>query len=195
MKKLLVILLALAMLFSFAACDTTVPEDEGNSNIIAEATATPTAEPTPEPTPEPISGKTVTFEKISLVVPEGYTETELNGLKLLYTDDFPTVADSITFAKSAADSISAYSKEVFETQYSQSLEGFTGIDVYEEIKIDGVDTLKVGVKLETGGVKLVQTQYFMFFSDMSIVIGFAEVEGSPNSAEFAEIVKSIKVAK
>ena len=189
MKKLLVILLALAMLFSFAACGTTEPEGNGGTDV--EATLTPTA----EPTPEPVSGKTITFEKVTFVVPEGYTESEVGGIKVIYTDDFPNVADSITLTKTAADSISNYSKDMFETQYAQSVAGFTGVESFEKIEIDGVDSLKIGIKLETSGVKLTQTQYFMFFSDMTVVIGFAEVEGTPNSAELADIVKTIQVVK
>ncbi len=155
-----------------------------------EATPTPTAKPTPTPTPEP-SGNKFKYRGITLVLPKGYTTSENSGIVIVYTDKYPTNADNITLTFSGKDSINNQQKSVYESYYSQILESFSGLKVFEKTKTNGIDTLIMKYTATTSGIAMTQTQYVYFLKNETIVVTFTDVTGKHNQ-EFAQIINNIQ---
>ncbi len=218
MKKLLVLLLVVAMMFSFVACESEKDTDDdatkkpkvtatatatdglenGGNKVTATSPVKKTEAPTPtlEPTPATAAKKTITFGRISIEIPSNYIETTNEGIKVYYTDKYPTVADSIQLTKAPADSIALYTKEGLEQSFAAALGStFKGLEVFEKTKIDGVDVLVLGLVLNANGLNCKQLQYFFFFDDMTIDVAFGVFEGSESGEEFEAIFNSIKVVK
>lgn len=193
MKKIaLLLVFILTITCCFVAC-----EEPTGTNLATPtptptpvATPTPTAKPTPTATPEP-SGNKFTYRGITLVLPKGYATSENSGIVIVYTDKYPTDTDNITLTFSGKDSINNQQKSVYEAYYSQILESFSGLSIFEKTKTNGIDTLIMKYTSTTSGITMTQTQYVYFLDNETIVITLTDVTGKHNQ-EFAQIINNIQ---
>ena len=205
MKKLLVLLMVIAMMFSVVACGSETDADD-DATKAPKATATATATATAEPTPTEEPGKTVTFEGITFVVPKGLTTTEAEGGILGVVPEGGAIGVSTNYMtflsvgmpaseieKKAYTEDKESAKTLYETALKNNTSGLvTEVTSYDVIKIDGVDTVKVAYDLKAGTTTLKLVEYMMFLDNDVINVGTATSDASYIKT-FEDVVKSIKV--
>ena len=180
MKKILALVICVFLAFNFTACDLL--------NLAVKELDIKKAEIE--------NGKTVKFGGISIVLPDDYQETEIQGIKTYYTDKYPQVGDNINFvATNQKMTLADCSKAMYQYSYEQafgSMDAQFEITNYEQIKIDGSDSVKVETNINLNGTSMKQTQYTILLDSSYVTITFTDVSGE-YTKEFKDIATTIEV--
>lgn len=128
------------------------------------------------------AGETYTYDHMTITLPEGFTVDESGSFPMMYCPEYPEKTDNINMTKAEGDDISNYSQELFETYYSQMIQGFEGITSYEELKVDGLDAIKCTYQVTMSGIEMHGTQYYVFGSDYTDIITFTSTSGDYDAA-------------
>ncbi len=200
MKKILALVICVFLAFSFAACDllNSAPEDSniGNIEIGNGDFSNATSEDSEIKKAEIENGKAVEFGGISIVLPADYQETEIQGIKTYYTDKYPQIGDNINFVETNEKiTLADCSKALFEYSYEQAFSSMGAqfeITNYEQIKIDGSDSVKVETNVNLNGTSMKQIQYTILLKNSYVTITFTDVSGE-YTKEFNDIATTIEV--
>ena len=172
---------------SSAPAATTVPE----TTVAPAVTTAPETTVAPEATSAPAENL-YTYDHLTMVLPEGFTLSEVSGNPIALCPGYPTRTDNIAFSKSVADNIGNYTKDLLDSIYSQTFAGFGGSDIFEKTVIGGKDALKYRVVLTQTGITMNILQVMIFGSTYTDCITFTSVSGDFDSA-FEAMIGTISV--
>ncbi len=202
MKKLLVFMLIIAMMFSLVACGETEKDDDGDK---ATAKTTATAEPTPTATPTSVPAEKINYKSISINLPDGFYKTESSGMMAFVKDGEVFGETSLNYmtVMSVGVPTTEAEKEIFKDKttgkatYEQALVTntgglVTGLTSYDYIKVAGVDTIRAAYSIDLGTLKYDFVEYVLLLANDTINVSIATTESKYVSV-FENTVNSIEV--
>jgi glucose/arabinose dehydrogenase len=206
MKKLLVFMLIIAMMFALVACGETEKDDDGDkATAKPTATATATAEPTPTATPTPVPVEKINYKSISINLPDGFYKTESNGMMAFVKDGEVFGETSLNYmtVMSVGVPTTEAEKEIFKDKtkgkatYEQALVTntgglVTGLTSYDYIKVAGVDTIRAAYSIDLGTLKYDFVEYVLLLANDTVNVSIATTESKYVSV-FENTVNSIEV--
>lgn len=202
MKKIICVLLCAVIMLTASSCallsedkiksllselgDLEVLSDLGDLDILSGLAG---GDETEEP--ENQSGEYV-FGNISIVLPDGFSITEISGTKTAVYSDYPTHTDNITFAE-ATNSISDYSEEALKQEFTSSFGEYKNFK-YDKKQYDGYDLVTVSLDITYSGINMHVSGYTYFIDGKSVAVTFTSVSGEFDAA-FETAASGIRVIK
>ncbi len=201
-KKLLMMLLAVAMTFTCVACskekeeETTVEEstEEKTEAVVeteTESVEETTQEATQEETQQAPAGE-ITFD-----IPEGFIPVE--GMENAWVSGVEGEASNVNFRSSAGTGvIDAYNGEMLvdalEVELSNQLGMQLDIELLSEEKyeIDGCSAFRYSMTYEVDGITFIQWQCIVETSDTTYVLSLADVDNEGYVEAFEACIDSVR---
>lgn len=199
MKKY-VICITLCLILAIATClsgcvPATVEKDSTPKPADETAQATPEAEETPEtettpeaedtPVPEESpDDRTVSFYGVKFTLPEGFKETNQNGVVTYVPEDYPAHSDSINTVFSSVDiDAGTISRENIEEPLKSALgiEGLSSFDV-TKAEIGGKDSEIIFYSFVFNSVELEMEQLILHPGNGAVTITISTVSGEYKEA-------------
>lgn len=201
MKKLTIVSLVLVLIgaLMLTGCAFTLLPHKSGTDTNADATSAeapaessvPAESSAPAETSAPAENL-YTYDHLTMVLPEGFTLSEVSGNPVALCPGYPTRTDNIAFSKSVADNIGNYTKDLLDNLYSQTFTGFGGSTRFEKTVIGGKDAILYALTLTQNGVAMNMLQVMIFGSTYTNCITFTSVSGDFDSA-FEAMIGTISV--
>lgn len=174
MKKVLVLLTAIVLVFVLASCNNggATPDSASNDSKIAE---------------------TYTIEGVSVPLPIDFSVDESASPVAAYHKDYPSVGDNINFIFSASETINSYTKENINKTYEDYFDNFSGVEEYEKYQINGNDVVKFSYTIKIQDAAMSQTQVICAIEKGVIAVTYTNISGDYAEA-FEESIKGIVIA-
>lgn len=201
MKKFLVIL-SIILTLSLILCGCTEPADNTESTAsnptssdVSSTVSEPetSSEASSEPTGPVVETRT-TFHNFSLILPEGYTWSEANGIYTIFNPEYPVHSDNINVNHIAAgDNPANYTADILNGALGPVFEEFSGVQDLMTLTLDGVPFLVYSYTGTVGGIEMIFTQGILFGSNYTDTITFTQLDTTFDD-DFGGIFLSLKVA-
>ena len=141
--------------------------------------------------PDELEGRYV-FGGISIILPEGFSETEVSGMKMAVHENYPDPSDNISFSE-GTDKPSDYIEEEVKKELGAVFGDLSDFR-FETKKGDGFDIIAVSFGVSYFGREMKETIYNCFFNGRSVSVTFVSVSGQFDEA-FDNAAASIKLVK
>ncbi len=134
-----------------------------------------------------IEGNVITAGNLTLTVPEGWIQEEMDGNVYFVPADYQTTGNNLNIMIAAADPfISTYDKSIVEDMYSAAYPDFK-MDSFEHTKISGYDAIEMSYGFSGMGF----TQIMIGCDDVSYLLTFTGNEG--DFADLSAVIDSVNV--
>lgn len=109
---------------------------------------------------------------MTIRLPEGFQVSNTTAsTPIAYHESYPSVADNITFTKSAASDISLLNADAFKSTYESLFDKFE-LNDYSQVKIGGKDAIRINYKVSMSSIEMEQIQYMIFDTDATYAITY-----------------------
>jgi len=197
MKRLLLLVLAITMLVSFAACnkDENVESDYvPPTSIVIYKESGDTAEPIEVDVSH--MSNPFAYDRLIIDLPKGFTTDDQTikdaGMVLAYKGSGNTSTDCYTFNHSDEKSVDDIDETKMSDIMQSEMEGFKGFNKFSKVKCCGYDALEISFDRLFMDNLLFQRQYYIFTGSETYVINFT-TEEEKNLKDYEESLKTIMI--
>ena len=131
------------------------------------------------------------YNGLAILLPEGFTVSDMSGMKVACGPDYPTSSDNITFSYSETDDISKYSEDVVLATFKALDSTIEKLDTYEKIKINNVDFIHVKASITFSEISMTQTGYYATIGGKVVGVTFTSTSGKYD-ADFETTAQSMR---